>query len=186
MAKEDHKYIIFNKPYGVLCQFTGEKGDRTLAEFGMPQGVYAAGRLDKDSEGLLLLTDDGKLIEKLLNPKSNHQKIYWAQVERIPSEQNLQEMMSGVLIKGYKTKKCQVQIIDPQMPDRDPPIRFRKDILTCWLEIVLTEGKNRQVRRMTAAIEHPTLRLIRVGIEKLKLSDLKEGEWIEVSREDIF
>lgn len=180
-------YIIFNKPYGVLCQFTGESGDRTLAEFGLPKDVYAAGRLDKDSEGLLLLTNDGKFIDKLLNPRFDHQKCYWAQIEKVPTKEDLDKLARGVDIKGYKTKPCKVKILDPapEIPDRDPPIRFRKSIPTCWIELILTEGKNRQVRRMTAAIGFPTLRLIRVGIGKQSLADLKEGQWKEVSREMI-
>lgn len=181
------KYIAFNKPYNVLCQFTGENGDKTLADFNFPQNIYAAGRLDKTSEGLLLLTDDGKFIDKLINPKFNHEKTYWVQVENIPSREKLKQLERGVVIKGYKTKPCKVKIIDhdPAIPERTPPIRKRETIPTCWLEIKITEGKNRQVRRMTAAINHPTLRLIRTAINKLNINDLAPGKWIEVDKNSI-
>ena len=181
------RYIVFHKPYGVLSQFTPEDGARTLAEFNLPKEVYAAGRLDKDSEGLLLLTDDGPLIERLLNPKNDKQKTYWVLVERIPNEESLQKMRKGLKIEDYQTKSAEALILDPQpeIPARDPPVRFRKTVQDIWIEIKISEGKNRQVRKMTAAIGHPTLRLIRVGIGKLTLGGLPLGEWKEVALEDI-
>lgn len=181
------RYILFHKPYGVLSQFTPEDGARSLAEFNLPKNVYAAGRLDKDSEGLLLLTDDGPLIDKLAHPKNEKQKTYWALVERVPTEEELQKMRKGLRIEDYQTKPCEVKILDPQpeVPPRDPPVRVRKTVQDVWLEIKITEGKNRQVRKMTAAIGHPTLRLIRVGIGNLKVGDLKPGHWREISLDDI-
>jgi 23S rRNA pseudouridine2457 synthase len=177
------KYIIFNKPFGVLSQFTTEEGHRTLAEFNLPKGVYAAGRLDKDSEGLLLLTDDGPFIKKFLD---HHERIYWAQVDKNPQPEELDTLSKGVELKDGRTKPCKVKMIeDPGLPPRNPPIRYRKNIPTSWLELTLKEGKNRQVRRMTAAIGFPTLRLIRVGLGKFKLQDLEPGKWVEVSKEDI-
>lgn len=177
------RYILFHKPYGVLSQFTPEDGARSLAEFNLPKGVYAAGRLDKDSEGLLLLTDDGPLIEKLLNPNNEKQKTYWVLVERVPSEESLEKMRKGLKIEDYQTKPCEVKVLDPQpeVPPRDPPVRIRKSIQDIWIEVKIVEGKNRQVRKMTAAIGHPTLRLIRVQIEDLKLEGLPLGQWREVS-----
>jgi len=173
-------YILFNKPFGVLSQFTGEEGQRTLAEFNFPKGVYAAGRLDKDSEGLLLLSDDGPFIEKLLNPKNAHPRTYLVQVENIPSNEALEKLRRGVQIKGHKTRPCEVELLEsePILWERNPPIRERKSIPTAWLCITLTEGKNRQVRRMSAAIGHPTLRLVRVAISDAKLADLPSGKWV--------
>ncbi|MZR31286.1 pseudouridine synthase [Sneathiella litorea] len=182
------RYIAFYKPYGVLSQFTGEKDQRTLAEFGLPARVYAAGRLDKDSEGLLLLSDDGPFIKKLLDPNNGHERIYWSEVEGVPTQQALNRLASGLELKGYRSKPCQVTLLSPQpeITPRDPPVRFRKSIPTCWIQLTLTEGKNRQVRRMTGAIGHPTLRLIRKRIGKLHLADLEPGSWREVKREEIF
>lgn len=180
------KYVAFYKPYGVLSQFTGEASDRTLAEFDLPKDIYAAGRLDKDSEGLLLLTDDGPFIKRLLEPKNEKVKTYWVQVENIPTEEKLRELEKGVVIQGYKTLPCQAKLIDdPQVPPRDPPIRERKNIPTAWIEIRLIEGKNRQVRRMSAAIGHPTLRLIRYSIGKLTLAQLTPGKWCEIDKNQI-
>ena len=181
-----YRYIVFHKPYGVLSQFTPEDGARSLVEFDLPKDVYAAGRLDKDSEGLLLLTNDGPFIERILDPKNEKTKTYWVQVERIPDAQSLKSLSLGVKIQDYTTLPCQVKIIpDPKLAPRDPPIRVRKTVPDCWLEIVICEGKNRQVRRMTAAINHPTLRLVRVKIGKLELGDLGAGEWREVLKTDI-
>ncbi len=183
--KTNEKYIAFNKPYGCLCQFTGEEGDLTLAGFGLPKGVYAAGRLDKDSEGLLILTSDGVFNQRVAHPKSNKEKTYWVQVERIPSEEALSELRRGVHIKSGKTLPCKVRIIEPEIGPRNPPIRYRKNIPTAWLEIRIKEGKNRQVRRMTAAIGHPTLRLIRSAIGKCQLGDLGPGEYKEINPKDV-
>lgn len=180
------RYIAFHKPYGVLSQFTPEDGARSLAEFGLPPEIYPAGRLDKDSEGLLLLTNDGQLISHLLEPKHDKQKTYWVQVERIPTEESLVQLRAGVKMKDYLTLPCEAKLIEsPSFAPRDPPIRVRQTVPDCWLEIKLKEGKNRQVRRMTAAIGHPTLRLVRVGVGKLRLDELKPGEWKEVSRDDL-
>lgn len=180
------RYLAFHKPYGVLSQFTPEDGARSLAEFGLPAGVYPAGRLDKDSEGLLLLTDDGALISRLLEPRFDKEKTYWVQVERVPTEEALNFLRAGVKLSDHQCRPCQARLInDPGWPEREPPVRFRLNVPTAWLEIKLTEGKNRQVRRMTAAVGFPTLRLLRVGIGNLPLGNLPPGEWREIQREDI-
>lgn len=180
------RYIAFHKPYGVLSQFTPEDGARSLAEFGLPPEVYPAGRLDKDSEGLLLLTNDGPLISRLLEPRHDKEKTYWVQVERIPDEESLARMRAGLDIQDYRTLPCQARLIDdPGFPPRDPPIRVRQTVPDCWLEVILHEGKNRQVRKMTAAIGHPTLRLVRVAVGKLTLGELAPGQWREVGRGDV-
>ena len=183
----EFKYIAFYKPFGVLCQFTGEDGDKTLADFGMPKEVYAAGRLDKDSEGLLILTNDGVFNQRLTNPKSEKTKTYWVQIENIPSDKSLQELENGVVIKGgHKTLPCKVRIMkDFNIEPRDPPIRERKNIPTCWLELQIIEGKNRQVRRMTASIGHPTLRLIRVSVGKKQLNKLVPGSWEYIQPKEV-
>ncbi len=178
------KYILFHKPYGVLSQFSGDEY-RTLAEFGLPKDVYPVGRLDKDSEGLLLLSNDGPFIEQFL---LEHPRVYWAQVEKVPSEEAIKTLSQGVKIKSGMTKPCKIQLIEePILPDRDPPIRFRKTVPTAWLELTLREGKNRQVRKMTAVIQHPTLRLFRSGLGKVRYEDhpLKQGEWKEISKSDL-
>ncbi len=176
--------IAFYKPFNVVCQFSGE--GETLSSFGLPPKVYAAGRLDKDSEGLLILTDDGAFNQRITHPKMEKSKIYHIQVEGIPSEASLSKMQKGLLIQDYITKPCQVKLIaDPGHPPRNPPIRERKNIPTSWLEVILTEGKNRQVRRMSAAIGHPTLRLIRYQVGKLELKNLSPGQWHEVNPKDI-
>ena len=170
--------IAFNKPYGVLSQFTAEHpGQRTLAEFGFPKKVYPIGRLDADSEGLLLLSDEPKLNEPLIHPRHAHKREYWAQVEQVPTPETLQRLARGVVIQGRKTLPCRVRVLQPTLPPREPPIRFRKTVPTCWIGLELIEGKNRQVRRMTAAIGHPTLRLVRVRIGGLRLGALAVGEW---------
>ena len=175
--------IAFNKPYGVVSQFTPDgSGNRTLAEFGFPKDVYPIGRLDADSEGLLLLSDEPELNERLLHPRHAHEREYWAQVERIPTVDALRRMEKGLVVQGRKTLPCVARILDPQpeVPPRDPPIRFRKTVPTCWLSLQLIEGKNRQVRRMTAAIGDPTLRLIRIRIGKFELGALETGTWKEL------
>ena len=200
--------IAFNKPYGVITQFTPDGSpNRTLAEFGFPKNVYPIGRLDADSEGLLLLSDEPAWNERLLHPRHAHEREYWAQVERIPSPEALKKLERGVSIQGRKTLPCRAWILEPQpevvqspspglaatlsppsgerdgargaskIPPRDPPIRFRKSVPDCWIGLELIEGKNRQVRRMTAAIGHPTLRLIRVRIGNLWLGTLVAGQW---------
>ena len=177
--------IAFHKPYGVLSQFTPDGSpNRTLAEFGFPKGVYAIGRLDADSEGLLLLSDEPELNERLLHPNAAHGRTYWVQVERIPSPAALKRLERGVVIQGRETLPCRAWLIEPQpqIPPRDPPIRFRKNVPDRWIALELVEGKNRQVRRMTAAIGHPTLRLIRVKIGAFELGALAAGEWRELSQ----
>ena len=173
--------IAFHKPYGVLSQFTPEEGSawRTLAEFGFPSGVYPVGRLDADSEGLLLLSDEAALNARLLRPEHAHAREYWAQVERVPGDEALRELARGVVIQGRRTLPCRARRLDPppDLPPRDPPIRVRKNIPDGWLALELTEGKNRQVRRMTAAVGHPTLRLIRVRIGGYDLGSLRAGRW---------
>src|SRR5580765_2364608 len=167
MSHNDAVLLAFNKPYGVISQFTSDGSpNRTLAEFGFPSGVYSLGRLDADSEGLLLLSDEPSLNEKLLHPRHAHRRIYWAQVERIPTSAALLALAKGLQIQGRDTLPCSASMLDPQpaVPPRQPPIRFRKTVPTCWIALELVEGKNRQVRRMTAAIGHPTLRLLRVQI----------------------
>ncbi len=175
--------IAFHKPCGVLSQFTPDGSpNRPLAEFGFPKGVYPIGRLDADSEGLLLLSDEPELNDRLLNPRHAHRRTYWVQVERIPSDDSLAKLTRGLVIQGEKTLPCRARRLDPQpdVPPRDPPIRVRKNVPDCWLELELIEGRNRQVRRMTAAIGHPTLRLIRVKIGGLELGDMPAGGWLEL------
>lgn len=185
--------IALHKPYGVLSQFTPEPGSRwkTLAEFNLPPRVYALGRLDADSEGLLLLSDEPGLNSRLLEPEAGHRREYWAQVERIPTGAALARLARGIVLGDYTTQPCVVRQIDPapDVPPRDPPIRQRKNVPDCWLSLELIEGKNRQVRRMTAAIGHPTLRLRRVRIGKFSLGNLNPGQWRElnlVERADVF
>ncbi len=172
--------IAFNKPFAVLSQFTADGSpNRPLSEFDFPPHVYPIGRLDGDSEGLLLLSDEPELNKKLLHPSQGHKRIYWAQIERLPTKDALEKLSQGLAIQGRQTLPCRAWLLDPQpkIAPRDPPIRFRKNVADCWIGIELTEGKNRQVRRMTAAIGHPTLRLIRVQIGKFRLSDLEPGRW---------
>lgn len=179
------RYIRFNKPYGVVSQFSGEGA--TLRNYISVKRVYAVGRLDHDSEGLMLLTDDGALQHRLTQPEYEHPRTYWVQVEGIPGEQGLQSLRHGVPIQHYRTRPARVCLLpnEPELPPRDPPIRFRKNIPTAWLEITLTEGRNRQVRRMTAAVGHPTLRLVRIAIGDLRLSDLLPGQWRDLSKQEI-
>ena len=183
-----HVLIAFNKPYGVLSQFTGDGSpNRPLAEFGFPKNVYAIGRLDADSEGLLLLSDEAKWNEKLLHPRHAHEREYWAQVEKIPTREALEKLQNGLVIQGHKTLPCRARLLEPQpeIPPRVPPIRFRKSVPDCWISLELVEGKNRQVRRMTAAIGHPTLRLLRVRIGNFWLGELPPGKWKTLSAEEI-
>ena len=172
--------IAFHKPYGVLSQFTPDGSpNRPLAEFGLPKNVYPIGRLDADSEGLLLLSDEPQWNARLLEPRHAHAREYWAQVERIPVAAALESLARGLVIQGRKTLPCRAWLLEPQpqIPPREPPIRFRKSVPDCWIGLELIEGKNRQVRRMTAAIGHPTLRLVRVRIGRLHLNDLPPGQW---------
>jgi 23S rRNA pseudouridine2457 synthase len=180
----NHRYIIFHKPYGVLSQFTQESPKHiTLKEYIDVPDVYAVGRLDWDSEGLLLLTNDGQLQHRLAHPRFGHQRTYWAQVERIPDIDAIHRLQRGVEIQDYRTRPAQVRLLleEPSVVQRIPPIRFRKSIPTAWLEMTLTEGKNRQVRRMTATVGFPTLRLIRISIGNIQLNDLAPGQWRELT-----
>jgi 23S rRNA pseudouridine2457 synthase len=215
--------IAFHKPFGVLSQFTGDlprqcastaggPPNRALAEFGFPKNVYPIGRLDAESEGLLLLSDEPEWNEKLLHPRHAHEREYWAQVEKIPTPESLKKLEKGVLVQGRKTLPCRAWLLEPQpeirwgeatdepghssqetargdarptaIPPRHPPIRFRKSVPDCWIGLELVEGKNRQVRRMTAAIGHPTLRLVRVRIGNFWLDDLPPGQWRVLSLEE--
>jgi 23S rRNA pseudouridine2457 synthase len=176
--------IAFNKPYGVLSQFSGDgSANRTLAEFGFPPRVYPIGRLDADSEGLLLLSDEPALNALLLHPRRGHQRVYWVQVEGIPGPEELRPLSRGVVIQGRKTLPCRASLLEPQpdVPPRQPPIRFRKTVPDAWIALELVEGKNRQVRRMTAAVGLPTLRLLRVRIGNFEPHDLPPGKWRALS-----
>ncbi|MEP6933085.1 MAG: pseudouridine synthase [Nitrospirota bacterium] len=179
--------IAFNKPYGVLPCFTDPDGRQTLTDYIDLPGVYAAGRLDLDSEGLLLLTSDGRLTHHITDPQHTLPKVYFAQVERLPNEEALEQLRKGIVLSGKKTRSAEVRLLcdAPQLPDRPVPIRFRKNVPTTWLEMTLREGLNRQVRRMTAAVGHPTLRLVRVAIGPVVLGDLQPGQWRRVTSGEI-
>ncbi|OQP67013.1 pseudouridine synthase [Niastella vici] len=188
-----HRYFIIYKPYQVLSQFTSEEGKQTLkAFFNVPADVYPVGRLDHDSEGLLILTNDTTLNHRLLNPSFAHEREYWVQVDGNMHEKALQELQKGVTITingaKYKTRPCKATRFTntPAVPDRNPPIRYRKDIPTSWISLVLTEGKNRQVRKMTAQTGFPTLRLIRYRIGGITLDGLLPGELREMNKNDIY
>jgi 23S rRNA pseudouridine2457 synthase len=180
--------IALHKPYGVLSQFTPDQpGQRTLAEFGLPKEVFPIGRLDQDSEGLLLIGNERDWVNRLLEPRHGHPRTYHVQIEGLPDQEAISRLARGGLdIKGHRTLPCQARRLDPPplFPPRDPPVRFRKSVPDCWIEMVLTEGKNRQVRRMTAAVGHPTLRLVRVAIGRLTLDTLEPGIWRELSDSD--
>ncbi len=173
--------MLLNKPHGVICQFTAQGGHRTLKEFVPVPGVYPAGRLDTDSEGLLALTDDGKLQAAIADPRHKLEKTYWVQVEGVPDSRALEQLRSGVPLGDGTTLPAEARILDPlpALWERDPPIRLRKAIPTSWIELRLREGRNRQVRRMTAAVGLPTLRLVRVAIGPWALGDLAPGAWRE-------
>lgn len=176
--------IAFHKPYGVLSQFTPDGSPhRPLATFGFPKHVYPIGRLDADSEGLLLLSDEAEWNARLLEPRHAHEREYWAQVERLPTPDALAQLSRGLVIQGRKTLPCRAWLLAPQpeIAPRIPPIRLRKSVPDCWIGLELVEGKNRQVRRMTAAIGHPTLRLLRVRIGRFWLGALAPGHWRELS-----
>jgi 23S rRNA pseudouridine2457 synthase len=178
--------IIFNKPYGVLSQFTPEHGHRSLADFAFPKGVYPAGRLDHDSEGLLLLTSDGGLQARVADPKHKLPKTYWAQVEREITPEALARLRAGLTLNDGPTRPCGARPLpDPGLPARVPPVRFRKTVPTSWAELQLKEGRNRQVRRMLAAVGFPVLRLLRRAIGPLTLAGLEPGEWRELSPAEI-
>jgi 23S rRNA pseudouridine2457 synthase len=186
--KNELKYFILYKPFGVLCQFTDGESRETLAVFGpFPTNVYPVGRLDADSEGLVLLTNDGELKHHLIEPKYGHPRTYLAQVENVPSQEALEQLRNGVLIERRKTLPSEVTLLtkEPILPPRPVPIRYRKNIPTAWIKLTLSEGRNRQVRKMTAAVGHPTLRLIRISIGPITLNGLQPGESRELRQEEL-
>ncbi len=187
MSREKYHYYKIYKPFGVLSLFIDYKGRPTLKKlFDFPPNVYPIGRLDMDSEGLLILTDDKSLTDILLNPAFRHRREYLVQVEGIPKKSDIENLESGIVVKGRKTLPAEVEIIsDPILPPRIPPIRFRKNIPDSWIKLILTEGRNRQVRKMTAAIGFPTLRLVRSRIENISLDDMQPGEVRELSSKEI-
>ena len=175
------RVLLFNKPYGVVCQFTPEGGHRTLKEFIPVPAVYPAGRLDTDSEGLLVLTDDGRLQTKIADPRHKLPKTYWAQVDGVPGHDALERLCAGVVLRDGPTLPARARVIaEPAIWPRDPPIRVRREIPTTWIELEIVEGRNRQVRRMTAAVGHPTLRLVRSRIGPWNLEGLEPGAWRDV------
>lgn len=186
-----YRYLLFHKPYGVLCQFTdtstAEPSRPTLKDYVPVSSIYPVGRLDLDSEGLLLLTNHGTLQHRLIEPRYQHPRTYWVQVERIPDESALNQLRQGVQIQNYQTRPALVSLLpdEPPLAPRYPPIRFRKNVPTAWLEITLTEGRNRQVRRMTAAVGYPTLRLVRVQIAHLSLQNLAPGQWRDLTFDEL-
>jgi len=185
-----HRYILFYKPYGVLSQFSdrdGEKERRTLKDYIPIPQVYPVGRLDWDSEGLMLLTNRGQLQHRLADPRFGHSRTYWAQVERVPDPVAIQQLEQGVIIENYRTRPAKARLLEPEptLPPREPPIRDRKSVPTAWLELILTEGKNRQVRRMTAKVGFPTLRLVRVAIAHLHLGNMQPGEWRDLTAQEL-
>ncbi|MDL5036997.1 pseudouridine synthase [Comamonas resistens] len=177
------RLLCFHKPYGVLSQFTPEGKWQGLKDWIAVPGVYVAGRLDADSEGLLLLTNDGQLQARIADPRHKMEKTYWVQVEGVPADAALQRLRDGVELNDGKTLPARVRLIEPQ-PDmwpRNPPIRVRQNIPDCWIELIIREGRNRQVRRMTAAIGHPTLRLVRMAVGPYSIAGLEPGQWVDVS-----
>ena len=187
MNEKKLKYFVLHKPYGYLSQFTDKLNRKNLSHINnIPKEVYPIGRLDMDSEGLLLLSNDKLLVDHLLNPNNFHEKEYFAQVEGIPTEEEMHKFRKGLLIENKITLPAKIEVVVPRnIPERVPPIRIRMNIPVCWLKIVITEGRNRQVRKMTAAIGHPTLRLIRTRIKNISLDDLKTGEIRELTEIEI-
>ncbi len=180
------RYLALFKPYDVLTQFTDAAGRATLKDFVAVPGVYPVGRLDRDSEGLLLLTDDGRLAHRLTDPRFAHPRTYLVQVERVPDPAALDALRRGVVLNDGPTRPAEVALLDepPPLPDRPVPIRFRKHVPTAWVRLILREGRNRQVRRMTAAVEHPTLRLVRIAIGPINVAGLAPGQWRELTPEE--
>lgn len=185
--EESFSYMIFNKPYGVLCQFTDPDGRPTLKDFIHTPGIYPVGRLDFDSEGLLFLTNDGKLNQYLSNPRHKQLKVYWVQVEGIPTEEMLDKLRRGVVLNGRHTLPAKVKTLHDvfELWERSKPIRFRKSIPTSWLEIIIREGKNHQVKKMTAAVGLPCLRLVRMAIGPMGIRNLKPGEYVFVKKPEV-
>lgn len=179
------RYLLFHKPYGVLSQFSGER--ETLKDYIPVPDIYPVGRLDRDSEGLMLLTDDGALQHRLTDPKFEHPRTYWVQVEGVPTEPVLDRLRAGVTIQDYRTRPARLRTLpeEPALPPRVPPIRFRASIPTSWIEMILTEGRNRQVRRMTASVGLPTLRLVRVAIGPVRLGGLAPGQWRDATGQEL-
>lgn len=179
--------IAFHKPYGVLPCFTDSGGRPTLADYITVPRVYAAGRLDQDSEGLMILTSNGALAHRITDPQHKLSKVYLVQVKRIPDEPAIERLCAGLLLGGKRTRPAQVRGLDTEPPpsERPVPIRFRKNVPTAWLEIILQEGMNRQVRRMTAAVGHPTLRRVRIAIGPVRLGDVNPGEWRALEEDEI-
>ncbi len=187
MVTQNLKYFALNKPFGILSQFTDKEGRRTLTDLlNVPKDVYSVGRLDKDSEGLLILTNNKKLVDHLLNPRNKHEREYIVQIEGIPSEEDLNNLRSGVVIEMKKTLPAKIKLINPpKLWDRNPPVRFRKNIPTSWLSVTLIEGRNRQVRKMTASIGFPALRLIRIRIKNINLGNLLPSEKRKLTNHEI-
>ena len=181
------RIIALYKPYDVLCQFTDAEGRATLKAFVPIADVYPVGRLDRDSEGLLLLTDDGPLAHRLTDPRFDHPRTYLVQVERIPDDRALEALRRGVVLSDGPTRPAEVELLPepPALPERSVPIRFRKNVPTAWLRMTIREGRNRQVRRMTAAVGHPTLRLVRVAVGPISLGDLAPGQWRELTESEL-
>ncbi len=178
--------LAFHKPFGVITQFTPHPRYRSLAEFGFPKNVYPIGRLDADSEGLLLLTDDGMIAHRLLEPRFRHERTYWVQVEGVPNASALRQLGTGIVLDGIRTQPAIAVIIPPpDYPERSKPIRFRKTVPTTWIQLTLTEGRNRQVRRMTAAVGHPTLRLVRSRILSIDVASMPMGTWRKLNRAEV-
>jgi 23S rRNA pseudouridine2457 synthase len=183
---ESFRTIKLFKPFDVLTQFTDESGRATLKQYVPLPGLYPVGRLDRDSEGLLLLTDDGRLAHRLTDPRYEHSKTYLVQVEKVPTAEAIEALSRGVVLNDGPTRPAEVELLEqpPELPDRPVPIRFRKNVPTAWLRLTIREGRNRQVRRMTAAVGFPTLRLVRVAVGPVGLGDLRPGEWRDLSAEE--
>jgi 23S rRNA pseudouridine2457 synthase len=182
------RHVLFYKPFQVMSQFSPtDDGKITLKDFIDVPEIYPIGRLDWDSEGLMLLSDDGILQHRLSDPQWGHPRTYWVQVERVPDDAAIAQLRQGVTIQNYRTRPAQVRLLteEPDLPPRDPPIRFRKSVPTAWIELILTEGRNRQVRRMTAAVGFPTLRLVRVAIGSLTLAGLQPGQWRDLEPAEV-
>jgi 23S rRNA pseudouridine2457 synthase len=182
-----YRYIALYKPYDVLCQFSDAQGRLTLKQFVPILEIYPVGRLDRDSEGLVLLTDDGQLAHRLTDPRFEHPRTYLVQVERIPDLAALEALRRGVVLTDGRARPAQIELLTepPALPDRSVPIRFRKNVPTAWLRLTICEGRNRQVRRMTAVVGHPTLRLVRIAIGPIELGNLAPGQWRELNAEEL-